>query len=75
MPTAIADKAIPARIAAPSSPTSRSLAPLCASTEPKITAPKPYRNARTAWIHRMIRRSLSTFTVDTERASSQRHAD
>src|SRR6476659_8230084 len=75
MPTTIADNAIPARMAAPTSPTSSALAPLAASTEPKITAPNPYRNARMAWIHRMIRRSLSTFTVATRSASSQRDSD
>src|SRR6476659_8423345 len=75
MPTTIADNAIPARMAAPTSPTSSALAPLAASTEPKITAPNPYRNARIAWIHRMIRRSLSTFTVATRSASSQRDSD
>jgi len=41
MPTTIAANAIPARIAAPTSPTSSALAPLAASTEPKITAPNP----------------------------------
>src|SRR6476469_5631082 len=75
MPTTIADNAIPARMAAPTSPTSSALAPLAASTEPKITAPNPYRNARMAWIHRMIRRSLSTFTVATRSASSERDSD
>src|SRR5215470_14909977 len=71
MPTTTADSAIPARIAAPTRPTRRSLAPEAASDVPRITAPNPYRNARTAWIPRIRRRSRSMLACSTPPTSER----
>src|SRR3954452_15400560 len=76
MPTVIAEIAMPARMAALSSPTATFEAPEAASDAPRITAPNPYRKARTAWIPRIRLRSArrSSF-ISREQSDSGGDAD